>query len=119
MRLLAPLALLAPGLFSGPARAQDGWTAHRIHMVVPYPPGGSSDILGRLVADRLAKALGGDGSIIVDNKPGATTQIGNEIVGKGALDGYTLLFGAASSFTLLPNIRKLGYSADSFDFIGG
>ncbi|MCW5231343.1 tripartite tricarboxylate transporter substrate binding protein [Verminephrobacter eiseniae] len=119
MRLLAPLALLAPWLISGPAKAQDAWPAHPIHMVVPYPPGGSSDILGRLVADRLVKALGGNASIIVDNKPGATTQIGTEFVAKAAPDGYTLLFGAASSFTLLPNIRKLGYSVDSFDFIGG
>lgn len=119
MRLLAPLALLAPWLTSGPVRAQDAWPARAIHLVVPYPPGGSSDILGRLVADRLGKALGENASIIVDNKPGASTQIGTESVAKAAPDGYTLLFGSAVSFQLLPNIRKLSFSADSFDFIGG
>src|SRR6218665_1939284 len=50
---------------------------------------------------------------------GGTTQIGAEFVAKAAPDGYTLLLGDASIFTLLPNIRKLGYSVDSFDFIGG
>src|SRR6218665_1249606 len=70
------MRLLAPWLIGGPAKAQDAWPAHPIHMVVTYPPGGSSDILGRLVADRLVKALGGNGSIIVDNKPRAATPNG-------------------------------------------
>jgi tripartite-type tricarboxylate transporter receptor subunit TctC len=86
-------------------------------MVVPFPPGGSSDILGRMVADRLGRAL--NASFIVDNKPGATTQIGTELVAAAPPDGYTLLLGAASSFTVLPNLRKLGYSLDSFESIGG
>jgi len=117
-RLLAPLALLLPALAASRlARAEDAWPARPIRMVVPFPPGGSSDILGRLVADRLGRAL--DASFVVDNKPGATTQIGTELVANAPPDGYTLLLGAASSFTVLPSLRKLSYSLDSFEAIGG
>jgi len=55
----------------------------------------------------------------VENKPGGTTQIGTDAVANAPADGYTLLVGAASSFTVLPNLRKLGYSMDSFESIGG
>lgn len=116
LRVLALLASLLAGL---PLSAQEAWPARPIHLVVPFPPGGSSDILGRLVADRLVRVLGGNASIIIDNKPGATTQIGTEFVAKAAPDGYTLLLGASTSFTLLPNLRKLPYSLESFECIGG
>ncbi|MET0209178.1 MAG: tripartite tricarboxylate transporter substrate binding protein [Burkholderiaceae bacterium] len=115
--LVAPvLALVA---FAAPlaASAQDAWPARPIRMVVPFPPGGSSDILGRIVADHMGRALGV--SVFVDDKPGGTTQIGTEFVANAAPDGYTLLLGAASSFTVLPNLRKLNYSLDSFESIGG
>lgn len=117
-RLLAPLALLLPALvLPRISLAQDTWPSRPIRMVVPFPPGGSSDLLGRLVADRLGRAL--NASFVVDNKAGATTQIGTELVATAAPDGYTLLLGAASSFTVLPNLRKLGFSLDSFETIGG
>ncbi len=117
-RLLVPLALLLPALVGPQATwAQEDWPARPIRMVVPFPPGGSTDILGRLVADRLGRAL--NANFIVDNKPGATTQIGTEMVANAQPDGYTLLLGSASSFTILPNLRKLNYSLDSFEVIGG
>lgn len=112
-RLLAPLVVFLPAL----AAAADTWPARTIRLVIPFPPGGSSDILGRLVADRLGRAL--NANFIVDNKPGATTQIGTDIVANAPADGYTLLLGAASAFTVLPNLRKLNYSLDSFESIGG
>jgi tripartite-type tricarboxylate transporter receptor subunit TctC len=112
------LALLTPMLLtSGRAWSQDPWPTHPIRMVVPFPPGGSSDILGRLVADRLGRAL--NASFVVENKPGGTTQIGTDAVATSPADGYTLLLGAASSFTVLPNLRKLNYSLGSFESIGG
>jgi len=114
------LRLIGAGLLpllSLPAPAQDAWPARPIRMVVPFPPGGSSDILGRIVAEHLGRALGG--SVFVDDKPGGTTQIGTEFVANAQPDGYTLLLGAASSFTVLPNLRKLSYSLDSFESIGG
>ena len=117
-RLLVPLAVLAPSLLLGsPAAAQAAWPSAPIRLVVPFPPGGSSDILGRLIAEQLAKALGAN--IFVENKPGGTTQIGTEFVANAAPDGNTLLLGAATSFTMLPNLRKLSYSLDSFESAGG
>ncbi|MDA7416051.1 tripartite tricarboxylate transporter substrate binding protein [Xenophilus arseniciresistens] len=117
-RLLAPLAVLLPAWAVSPgAWGQEAWPTRPVRMVVPFPPGGSSDILGRLVADRLGRAL--EASFVVENKAGATTQIGTEHVAAAPPDGYTLLLGAASSFTVLPNLRKLGYSLDSFEAIGG
>ena len=116
-RLMVPLALLAPSLFVGAARAQAPWPSQPIRVVVPFPPGGSSDILGRLIAEHLSKTL--NANIFVDNKPGGTTQIGTDFVAAAAPDGNTLLLGAASSFTVLPQLRKLNYSLDSFEAAGG
>ncbi len=118
-RLLAPLALMVPALWLGSqAQAQSSnWPSQPIRLVVPFPPGGSSDILGRLIAEHLGKALGA--SIFVDNKPGGTTQVGTDFVANAAPDGNTLVLGAASSFTVLPNLRKLNYSLDSFESAGG
>jgi tripartite-type tricarboxylate transporter receptor subunit TctC len=88
------LALL-PG---GPVRA-DSYPARNIKLVVPYPAGGTTDLLGRMVADELQSGLGG--TVIVENKPGAGTTIGAEQVARAAPDGYTLLL--ATSTTLAIN----------------
>ncbi len=113
--LVATIVLPTPSLAQSPAPA--AYPSRPIRMVVPFPPGGSSDILGRLVADQLGKLLGG--TIVVENKPGGTTQIGTEYVANATPDGYTMLLAAASSFTVLPNLRKLNYTLDSFEAIGG
>jgi tripartite-type tricarboxylate transporter receptor subunit TctC len=88
------LALLA----GGPVRA-DTYPARNIKLVVPYPAGGTTDLLGRMVADELQSGLGG--TVIVENKPGAGTTIGAEQVARAAPDGYTLLL--ATSTTLAIN----------------
>lgn len=113
-------AIMVPFLWClppAPAQAQAPWPGRPIRMVVPFPPGGSSDILGRLLAERMAKVL--NASIVVDDKPGGTTQVGTEFVANAAPDGYTILLGAASAFTVLPNLRKLPFTLDSFQPIGG
>lgn len=119
--LLAAAAALLAGLVLAPAQAQaqtpDAWPSRPIRMVVPFPPGGSSDILGRIVASHMGRVL--NANIFVDNKAGGTTQVGTDFVANAAPDGYTLLLGAASSFTVLPNLRKLAYTLDSFEPIGG
>lgn len=117
-RLLAALALATPLMAAMPTvHAQDAWPSRPIRMVVPFPPGGSSDILGRLMAEQMGKLL--NANIFVDNKPGGTTQVGTDFVAAAAPDGYTLLLAAATSFTVLPNLRKLSYGMESFETAGG
>jgi len=118
IRLALPLALIAPQLlYTSLARAQTDWPAAPIRMVVPFPPGGSSDALGRLIAEKVGALL--KASIFVENKPGGTTQIGTESAANASPDGNTLLLASASSFTTLPNLRKLSFSIDSFEIAGG
>jgi tripartite-type tricarboxylate transporter receptor subunit TctC len=115
--LRSALLLASATVVIAPVQAQAPWPDRPIRFVVPFPPGGSSDLLGRIVAEGLAKQL--DATVVVENKPGATTQIGTELVSQAAPDGYTVLLGAATSFTVLPHMRKLNYSIDSFEAIGG
>lgn len=117
-QLLKPLTALGPAMMLGtPAWAQSDWTSQPIKMVVPFPPGGSSDMLGRLMAERIGKLIGAN--FFVENKPGGTTQIATELVSNAPADGRTVLLAAATTFTLLPNLRKLNFSIDSFEFAGG
>ncbi len=83
---LALLAVLALPVL--PAAAQD-WPARPVRIVVPFAPGGSADVFGRVVAQRLQEALGAN--FIIDNRPGAGSVIGTDAVAKSAPDGYTLL----------------------------
>ena len=101
------LALLAAaGLLAGAAQAAD-WPARPITLVVPFPPGGPTDMVARLLAQSVGEQLGQ--SVVVDNKPGATGNIGNAFVAKAAPDGYTVLYNT-SSITLSPALyKKLSY----------
>ncbi len=76
------------------------WPAKPVRMIVPYAPGGATDIMGRVVAQRLGEILGQQ--VLVDNRPGANTGIGTEAVAKSAADGYTLLFTNDATFVLNP-----------------
>jgi len=105
----AALATLPHGATS--VRAQGRWPDRAVKLVVPFPPGGNSDALGRVVAERLRDVLGQ--SVVVDNKPGGTTQVGTEFVARAEPDGYTMLLAAATSFTVLPNLRKLPYDHEN------
>jgi tripartite-type tricarboxylate transporter receptor subunit TctC len=91
MRLLVA-AIAAVAALALPAQAQT-WPAKAIRMVIPYPPGGPTDVLGRIAAIKLSEALGQQ--VVVDNKPGASGQIGASDVAKSAPDGYTLLTNAS------------------------
>jgi hypothetical protein len=81
------------------APAQD-YPSKPITMVVPFPPGGSTDVIGRLFAAKLGARLGQ--SVVVENKPGANTGIGAAAVARAAPDGYTFMITGAPTFTLNP-----------------
>ena len=86
-----------------PAFAQ-AWPARPIKLVVPFPPGSSPDIIGRLVAEPLAAALGKP--VVVDNKPGAGGNLGTGMVAKAEPDGYTLLFTIQGPLVTAPLLSK-------------
>lgn len=82
-----------------------------IKLVVPYPPGATNDLLARVLAEPLAKELGQN--VIVDNKGGAATVIGATAVATAPADGYTLLLGTGTTYTLNPLMKaKLPYDTD-------
>jgi tripartite-type tricarboxylate transporter receptor subunit TctC len=84
--LLAPI-VLAAAMVARPARADD-WPAQTIHLIVPFGPGGGSDLIGRILAESLEQRLGKP--VVVENKPGAGGIIGNEFIAKATPDGYTI-----------------------------
>ena len=109
---LAALATLAASA-TLPALAQDGWPNKPISLVVPYPPGGTSDVVGRQLAQRLREELGQP--VIVENKAGAATAIGATHVARAPRDGYTLLLSAGTTFTVNPHFNdKLQYKLEDF-----
>jgi tripartite-type tricarboxylate transporter receptor subunit TctC len=81
------------------ASAADPWPARPISYIVPFPPGGTTDVLARIITPGLAKALG-NASIIVENKAGAGGSVGSAIAARAAPDGYTLLGGTISSHAI-------------------
>ncbi|MBO1114556.1 tripartite tricarboxylate transporter substrate binding protein [Bordetella petrii] len=106
-RLIAPIAscmlLAAP---AGQAAAQD-FPVRSITLVVPYPAGGSADILARAIGQKLGEKLGQP--VVVENKGGAGTAIGAHFAAQAPADGYTLLLGTVSSHAINPAINKVGY----------
>ena len=87
---------------AGPAMAQ-AYPNKPVKLVVPFPPGGGTDIVGRLIAQKLSESW--QQTVIIDNKPGANTLIGTEFVAKASNDGYTLLM-ASPSHTINPSLYK-------------
>lgn len=85
------------------ARAQS-YPNKPVHLIVPYPPGGTTDIVARVLAQKLAERLGQN--VIVDNRAGASSEIGVEAGAKAAPDGYTLLFGPADGLSILPVLKR-------------
>src|SRR5438094_2293923 len=85
-----------------PAAAQDAYPARPVKLIVPYAPGGATDIIARIVAQKLSESLGQ--SFIVDNRPGANGNIALEAAAKAPPDGYTLLVGNVSTNAINENI---------------
>ena len=111
-RSLPVLALVLLAL-AGPGAAQD-YPSRPIKFVVPYPPGGGTDVVARIVNEPLATELGQP--IIIDNRGGAAGNLGTDIVAKSAADGYTILF-TLSSHTINPKLyEKLPFDVER-DFV--
>ena len=90
--------------FNSPVLAQENWPNRPITMVIPFPPGGVADTVGRPVADALSRSLGQP--VIVENRPGAGGGIGMAAVAKSKQDGYTILM-ALSSISIIPEADKI------------
>lgn len=102
-------ALMCSAWASASAQGADAWPARPIRMVSPGAPGSGTDLLARLIGDRLGKAL--KQPIVVDNKPGASGIIATDAVAKATPDGYTLLFSNSGSTVMLQAFEpKLPYS---------
>lgn len=114
---IAALSLLALGAFPQGVSAQ-AFPNKALKVVVPQPPGGGFDFVGRLMADRLAKSLGQP--VVVENRPGSGTLVGTDAVAKAAPDGYTLLVGSVSNLAINPGLyRNLPYdSLRDFEPVG-
>jgi tripartite-type tricarboxylate transporter receptor subunit TctC len=97
------------------ATAVTSYPTKPIRLIVPFAPGGTNDILGRMIATHLTETLGK--TVIVDNRTGAEGIIGTEIAARAAPDGYTLLF-ASAAYVMNPAVRKLPYDPlSAFDFV--
>ncbi|SFP70167.1 Tripartite-type tricarboxylate transporter, receptor component TctC [Variovorax sp. PDC80] len=99
-RLLA--AALPLALAMGPATAQQDYPNKPIRLIVPFTPGGVTDTGARVVADKLGARLGQ--SVVVDNRPGASGNIGTQMVATAAPDGYTLLLGFDGTLVINPHV---------------
>ena len=93
---LAVLCIAAPSFAQYPNKP--------IKMIVPYPPGGATDVIGRVLAQRLSTALGQQ--VVIDNRGGAGGNIGADAVAKSPPDGYTLLMGALTSHSIMATLEK-------------
>ncbi|MGI4778357.1 MAG: Bug family tripartite tricarboxylate transporter substrate binding protein [Janthinobacterium lividum] len=111
-RLVAGIGALAASSLVPAAWAQQPWPSRAIKLIVPFPPGGSTDVAGRVLGMAMQTRLGNQ-PVVIDNKAGAAGAIGTDAVAKAAPDGYTLGVGGVGSMVALELLgRKLPYDAD-------
>ena len=111
---LRPLACLLLALAAGLAQAQS-WPSRPIKIVVPFPAGGPTDVLTRVLAEKLSTAFGQP--VVVENKPGAGGTIGADFVAKSSPDGYTLVMATSSTHSVGPYLSKVPYDPQKdFEF---
>jgi tripartite-type tricarboxylate transporter receptor subunit TctC len=103
------IAASALALSGAPALAAEAWPARPIRVIVPFPPGGSNDIVARLVGNHLTERLGK--TVVVDNRGGAGGRIGYETAASARPDGYTLLI-ISVAYTFTPALYQLNFDAN-------
>ena len=104
MKLCMLAVALLPAALPAQAATAPGYPSKAIRMIVPFPPGGPNDILGRVVAQKLSEQLGQQ--VVIDNRGGAGGLIGAELAARAVADGYTLLFGGTASLAINPGLHK-------------
>jgi tripartite-type tricarboxylate transporter receptor subunit TctC len=112
LTLLALAGLHLPAsVFAQPAPVAGAYPNKPIRLIVPFPPGGATDIIGRTLAQKLVTQLGQ--TVVVENRPGAGGTLGSGELLKAAPDGYTILLGTTSTHSIAPWLYKnLGYTAE-------
>lgn len=103
-RAAAAAVIILTAGFSGVALAQAGYPDKPVRLIVPFPPGGGTDILGRIVADKLTTTLGW--KVVVENKAGAGGTVGLDAAAKAKPDGYTLVIAQTSNLSIAPSIMS-------------
>jgi tripartite-type tricarboxylate transporter receptor subunit TctC len=109
-RRLLPLALtglLATVGSAGPAMAQAGYPSKPIRFIVPVPAGGAADVMSRMIAEHLQARLGQ--TVVVENRPGAGSSLGMDVVAKAAPDGYTIGMGNIAANAINPAVRPSAF----------
>ena len=104
MRFSKCLLVLAGTLFTTATHAAESFPTRPIRMIIPFPPGGGTDIMGRIVAQRLTEALGMQ--VVVDNRGGAGGLIGTELATRASADGHTVMIGSVSTICINPSLHK-------------
>jgi tripartite-type tricarboxylate transporter receptor subunit TctC len=100
-------SLVIGGLFTATSEAADGYPEHKVHMIVPFAAGGPTDVIGRMVAERLSDAWGQQ--LYVEDMPGAGGNLGVETAARAAPDGYTIVV-VSTGFIINPSMySKIGY----------
>lgn len=101
------LCLLATMLFTGNLLAQQEYPSRPIRLVIPWPPGQATDLVGRVIAQKLTEMYGY--TVVADNRAGAGGMIGTDIVAKATPDGYTILAASSGPITVGPQLQKTPY----------
>jgi len=111
LRALAAMMLAAVSVAAAQAQS---WPDKTVKLILPYAPGGATDLIGRPWADKLSQAFGQQ--FVIENRGGAGGMIGTEAAAKSAPDGYTFLLNPAATVTVIPNLRQAPYDTfKSFD----
>ena len=105
--LMACLTVAATLVSYVPQAVAQDYPSKPVRLIIPYPPGGGNDTLGRIVAQRLSVALGQQ--VFVDNKPGAGGNLGTEQAAHAKPDGYTLTLGFVANLAMTPHMGKVNY----------